>query len=571
MKKMIACILTVSFVLTGCTPSFQGIPSLSDFFKTAVDRRIDAVGNAYDGLYQEEVDLFEVTEAFLEGDFAMEDAAAGAVNSAMSAPKAAAQTEDSMPYEPYDWNTEGYNPVRESGFISTASQPFSTFGADVDTATYSNLRRTLFRDNGYGVDSSAIRIEEMINYFSYDYPDAEEGKKFSVTRTLSECPWNADTFLLKIGLRAEEVLPEAGSNIVFLIDTSGSMFDSNKLPLAQKAFNILQEQLGENDRVSIVTYAGGDEVIAEGVPGNDHEAIQAAVNSLVAWGGTNGEGGITKAYEIAEKYFIEGGNNRVILATDGDFNLGVSSEAGLVELIEEKKEGGVMLSCLGFGEGNYMDDKMEALADHGNGNYAYIDCTAEAKKVLSEELWSTLYTVAKDVKFQVEFNPAAVKGYRLIGYENRKMAAEDFADDTKDGGEVGSGQTVTVLYEVVTTDSAYEIPSVSSKYQKDVENGAAGDASDELLTVSIRYKEPDEDESVLEEYPVSMDMLADMDMDTSWAAGVAQFGMLFRDSEYKGSSTYASIYERLSKDPAVFTDDCRAEFLYLVRKVKMNG
>ncbi|MBO6297415.1 MAG: DUF3520 domain-containing protein, partial [Lachnospiraceae bacterium] len=351
--------------------------------------------------------------------------------------------------------------------------------------------------------------------------------------------------------------------------TSGSMFDNNKLPLAQEAFKTLQAQLTQNDTVSIVTYAGSSEVALEGARGDEHQKIVDAIDELEAYGSTNGEGGIKKAYEIAEKYFIEGGNNRVILATDGDLNVGVSSEAGLIELVEEERETGVFLSCLGFGSGNYQDDKMEALADHGNGNYAFVDCTAEAERVLKDEMWSTLFTVAKDVKFQVEFNPAQVKGYRLVGYENRKMAAEDFADDTKDGGEVGSDQCVTVLYEVVLNDSAFEIPGVDSRYGND----AAGAAdSDELLAVNIRYKEPDSNTSELRTYPVTKDMISDtMDDDTSWAAGVAQFGMLLRESEFAGTSTYEDIIDRLKQDPKVMTDDFRAEFLYIAEKVAQDN
>lgn len=495
--------------------------------------------------------------------------------------------------EQTQFNRESYKDIKESGFISTKAQPFSTFGADVDTATYSNLRRKIFdniyyqkmRDeSGYesiygysGIDDNAVRIEEMINYFDYSYKAPEDGDKFGVDIAYTDCPWNEDTELLRIGIKAEDALPAKGSNIVFLIDTSGSMFDFDKLPLVQKSFNILQEQLGKNDRISIVTYAGTEEVVAEGLSGDEHQKIKAAIDSLEAYGATNGEGGINKAYEIAEKYFIEGGNNRVILATDGDLNVGVSSEAGLIDLIEKKKKSGVFLSCLGFGTGNYQDDKMEALADKGNGNYAYIDCENEAKKVLQKELWSNIYTVAKDAKFQVEFNPEMVKGYRLIGYENRAMAAEDFADDTKDGGEVGAGQTVTVLYEIVPVDSEYDVPVVTSRYNHDTEDvdkdkeNADEDPSvksDELLAVNLRYKEPDADKSELRVYPVTKDMKSDkMDDDTSWAAGVAQFGMLIRDSAYKGTSTYVDIYGRLADNPKVMDDDFMAEFLYMVKKM----
>ncbi|MBR6255897.1 MAG: DUF3520 domain-containing protein, partial [Lachnospiraceae bacterium] len=403
----------------------------------------------------------------------------------------------------------------------------------------------------------------------YDYALPQDGEKFGVVTSLTDCPWNEDTMLLRVGIRAEDIKPENGSNIVFLVDTSGSMFNNNKLPLAQEALKMLLENLDDDDTISIVTYAGTSEVLLDGAKGSDRKEIKKAIDSLEAYGSTNGEGGINAAYDTAAKHFIKGGNNRVILCTDGDLNVGVSSEAGLIELVKEKKETGVFLSCLGFGEGNYQDDKMEALADYGNGNYAFIDCTKEAERVLKDEMWSTLYTVAKDVKFQVEFNPAQVKGYRLIGYENREMAAEDFADDTKDGGEVGSGQCVTVLYEVVTNDSAYEIPGVESRYAS--EDTASND-SDELLAVNIRYKEPDADKSELRTYPVTMADKADsMDYDTSWAAGVAQFAMLLRGSDNAGSSSYQEIYDRLKNDPAVMTDDFKAEFLYMVQKVADNA
>ena len=579
-----------------------------------VEARIKEVGESYDGLYEydysEEVNTFNTIG--LQGG-AMKDALAGAT--AESATTESSEEQHGFGYDPdfypdIPWNTENYNMIKESGFVTVSAMPFSTFGADVDTAVYSNFRRSIFGGDGFGISGEAIRAEEMINYFAYDY-QVPDGETFGVTTSLTDCPWNPDTLLLRIGVKAKEVVPENGSNIVFLIDTSGSMFNNNKLPLVQESLKLLQEQLTDKDTVSIVTYAGSEEVLLEGVKGSEHSKITEAIDSLIASGATNGESGINKAYEIAEEYFIEGGNNRVILCTDGDLNVGVSSEAGLTKLIEEKKETGVYLSCLGFGEGNYQDDKMEALADHGNGNYSFIDCTREAKRVLKDEIWSTLYTVAKDVKFQVEFNPAQVKGYRLIGYENREMAAEDFADDTKDGGEVGSGQTVTVLYEVVTNDSAYKIPETDSRYKNSDDSDTDSDTdssecgtgccgkpgeectcsadspckksnktevldeeeteeaalTDELLAVNIRYKEPDTDESTLSVYPVTMDMYGEMDYDTSWAAGVAQTAMLLRESEYAGTSSYEDIRARLTSDPGVMTDDFKAEFLYMLDKI----
>ena len=482
------------------------------------------------------------------------------------------------PVEPIDWDTEEYSPIDESGFIRVDTQPFSTFGADVDTASYSSLRRKLMEAYSYneespdfwGMDDSAIRLEEMVNYFDYHYEEPEDGEKFGVTKVLVPCPWNEDTLLLKVGIKAEDVQQtDTKSNIVFLVDTSGSMFSFDKLPLVQKALGILTEQLSDDDVVSIVTYAGSEEVALEGASGNDKDEIMQAIDRLEAEGSTYGEGGINKAYEIAEKYFVEDGNNRVVLCTDGDFNVGVSSESGLKDLISKKRETGIFFSCLGFGEGNYSDTTMETLADNGNGNYFYIDCEREAKRALEEEFMSTIYTVAKDTKFQVEFNPANVKGYRLIGYENRKMAAEDFNDDTKDGGEVGSGQTVTVLYEVVPSDSDFEMGDVNSKYGNKETETIESDFADEMLNVSIRYKEPDADESVLKEYPVFMaDLQEEMDDDTSWAAGVVQAGMVMRDSAYMGTTTLDGIYDRLKNDAEIMDNDYKAEFLYMLRVMK---
>ena len=559
---------------------------LTQLEKDTVDARIEKIGKAYDGYYLSSgyskrggLMNFTYSEAAVCEDACEAEESYSGANLSVSG-----YTPDDC-FDPMqddiDWNREGYNNIDESGFITTSANRFSTFGADVDTATYSNFRRTVFEmygqpstDDEYmpyypggGLEKDALRVEEMINYFDYSYPQAQNGEKFAVDQALVTCPWNNDTLLYRVGIRAEDVKPEGGSNIVFLIDTSGSMFDNNKLPLAQKSFKLLQENLTENDRVSIVTYAGSSEVLLEGVKGSDHRRIKKAIDSLEAGGGTNGAAGINTAYELAEEYFIEGGNNRVILATDGDLNIGVSSEAGLIDLIEEKKETGVFLSCLGFGEGNYMDDKMEALADHGNGNYAYIDCLMEAERVLNDEIWSTLYTVAKDTKFQVEFNPTTVAAYRLIGYENRKMAAEDFADDTKDGGEVGSGQTVTVLYEIVPTNSDFvnELSNVDSRYEATASD-AANTSENEYCVLNLRYKNPEENESTLRTYPVTKDMLqTEMDANTSWAAGVAQIGMLYRDSEYKGSSDYDTVIERLKCDPNIMTDDYKAQFIYIAQ------
>ncbi len=572
-KSYISLFIAGLLMLTACGQAADEPEPVASYSEEEIEDRIRHVGRAYDGLGDDN-SLFSGGLSYsTNGGMVMYEATCDAEESDSSDVSGEVI---SIPVTPADsdlpWNTEGYNSISESGFVNTASNRFSTFGADVDTATYSNFRRTVYEaydvfkheDYAYGgLDPNALRIEEMINYFEYSYAAPEDGEKFSVSQTIVPCPWNEDTLLYRVGVRAEEIDISGGSNIVFLVDTSGSMFWNNGLPLAQEALKTLQKNLSENDRVSIVTYAGSSTVVAEGLRGDQHKEIKDAINSLEAGGSTNGAGGIITAYDIAQEYFIEGGNNRVILCTDGDFNVGTSSEAGLIELIEEKKETGVFLSCLGFGAGNYKDDKMEALADHGNGNYFYIDCTDEAEKALNNEIWSTLYTVAKDTKFQVEFNPETVAAYRIIGYENRQMAAEDFSDDTKDGGEVGSGQTVTILYEIVPVGSDIDVPEVESRYDNDEETSITG--ADEYCVLNIRYKEPDGDKSELRTYPVTTSMFTEeMDLDTSWAAGVAQVGMIYRDSDFAGTSDYDDVIERLSQDPAVMTDDLKAQFIYIV-------
>ena len=471
-----------------------------------------------------------------------------------------------------DWNAEEYSSLRESGYKSVMNDPISTFSADVDTASYSNLRRMI--ENGYSLEDipeGAVRIEEMLNYFTYDYNLPDGNEPFGVTTIMGDCPWNEDAKLLQIGLKTEEIdFSEApDSNLVFLLDVSGSMYSDDKLPLLQKSFAMLVEELNEKDRVSIVTYAGSDRVVLEGVSGDQKSTIIDALESLEAGGSTNGSAGIQTAYKLAEEYFIEGGNNRVILATDGDLNVGVTSESALEKLITEKKNSGVFLSVLGFGTGNIKDNKMETLADKGNGNYAYIDSLSEAKKVLVEQMGATLVTVAKDVKLQVEFNPAYVKGYRLLGYENRMLATEDFDDDTKDAGEIGAGHMVTALYEIIPVDSKQEIPQTELKYQD--QQGSAGVKNREWLNLNIRYKDPDSDTSELCSYPVTEDAYMEHPSeDFYFAAAVAEFGLLVRDSEYKGDSSFENVRELLKKVD-VDADEYKEEFQHLVRKLQRNG
>lgn len=438
------------------------------------------------------------------------------------------------------YDTREYDSMSENGFVSVADRPLSTFAADRDTASYSNVRAYI--ESGIMPPDGAVRLEEMINYFTYDYKKAPaDGDKFSIYTEYADCPWNDDTKLMMVGINTEDIDFDAKkpSNLVFLIDTSGSMYDENKLPLVQQSFAMLAENLGEDDRVSIVTYAGSDTVVLSGTPGSEQYTINEALSGLTAEGCTNGGDAIITAYELAEKNFINGGNNRVILATDGDLNVGLTSESDLVDLITEEKESGIFLSVLGFGTDNLKDNKLEALADNGDGIYAFIDSAYEAKKVLVDEMGGTLQTVAKDVKFQIEFNPEYVKGYRQIGYENRVLADADFANDSVDGGEIGAGHMVTVLYEVVPIDSAFEVPSAKHKYGNTANAGDTSGFSDELATVNIRYKEPSENSSkLISEVVHEEDYAKNMSADMSLASAVTLYGMLLKNSDHSGSGNF---------------------------------
>ena len=473
----------------------------------------------------------------------------------------------SMAYDA-DFNTEEYKGLNENIFHNTKKNPLTTFSIDVDRAAYSNVRRML--NLGQFPQRDVVRIEEMINYFDYDYPQPKGEHPVAIHTEFSDSPWNKGLKLLHIGLQAKTIptdnLPP--SNLVFLVDVSGSMNQANKLPLVKEAFKLLVNQLRPNDRVAIVVYAGAAGTVLSSTPGNQTATIKDALDKLNAGGSTAGGEGIKLAYKIAQENFIKGGNNRVILASDGDFNVGVSSEGELQQIVEEKRKSGVYLSVLGFGMGNYKDNKMETLSDKGNGNYAYIDNLQEAQKVFVNEFGGTLFTIAKDVKLQLEFNPKFVKGYRLIGYENRMLKNEEFHDDKKDAGEMGSGHTVTALYEIIPAgvESAYLAKVDELKYQKTTEFTSASQ-SDELVTIKLRYKQPDSETSRLFEVPVrdTHTPFARTSDNFRFAVSVAEWGLLLRKSEFKGVATYEQVIQTaqnaLAKDPEGY----RAEFVRLVK------
>ena len=469
-----------------------------------------------------------------------------------------------------DFNTEEYAAVTENGFRKVATDPLSTFSADVDTASYCNLRRML--NQGFSpadIPRGSVRVEEMLNYFRYDYAAPNSDAKFGVTARMAPCPWNPANVLLTLGVRAADApeVGDEGSNLVFLVDVSGSMYDENKLPLAQKALSMLVDELGEKDTVSIVTYASGEEILIEGAnPVKDKAKLLSAIDALVADGSTNGQKGLAQAYEVAQRYLRPRGNNRVIMCSDGDLNVGITSESDLHDFVTEKKQTGIYLSVLGFGDGNYKDTKMETLADDGNGNYYYIDSILEARKVLCEELTQTLYAVADDVKFQVEFNPAKVSEWRQIGYENRALENQDFEDDKKDAGEVGAGACVTVMYELVPAGEGEAEGSL--KYQSSTLTEAA--QGGEWLTLSTRYKEPGGETSQLQTDVIDDSAMTDApEGDFLFAAAVAEFGMILSDSEHKGDASYDTVLGLLKQAP--LNDPYREELFSLVKIAQRNA
>ncbi|HAH07345.1 MAG TPA: hypothetical protein DCM05_12630 [Elusimicrobia bacterium] len=465
---------------------------------------------------------------------------------------------------------EGYSHMQENEFQKASDQPLSTFSIDVDAASYANSRR--FLNAGRLPPPDAVRIEEFVNYFGYDYPEPQGEHPFSIITDAASCPWNPEHQLVRIAIKGKTI-PKAElppSNFVFLIDSSGSMQDENKLPLVQKALRLLVQELRPKDRVAIVTYAGSAGLVLDSTSGGEKADILAAIDRLQAGGSTAGAQGIQLAYQVAAANLLKKGNNRVILATDGDFNVGVTSDGELVRLIEKEREKGVFLTVLGVGEGNYQDAKMQQLADKGNGNYAYLDDILEAQKVLVSQLAGTLYAVAKDMKIQVEFNPARVQAYRLIGYEKRALKAQDFNDDKKDAGELGAGHTVTALYELVPPGLHEGLPDVDElKYQKTALSPAAADR--ELLTVKVRYKDPDGTKSKLLARPLADGHRpwADAPQDLRFAAAAAGFGMLLRGSAFSGDLTYDKVSKMAQSSVGKDPGGTRGEFIRLVEKARL--
>ena len=489
---------------------------------------------------------------------------------ALMEPSANATSKMILSSPPQQRNAETYKEIKENSFVAVAQQPVTTFSADVDRAAYANVRRII----GYGQipPKDAVRIEEMVNYFDYDYPAPEEGSvnPLRVSPELAPAPWNPNHLLLRIGLQAKKIdLAKAPpSNIVFLIDVSGSMDEENKLPLLKSSFKMLLGQLKPDDKIAIVTYANGTKVALPSTSVKDKEKIIKVLDNLYASGGTSGGRGIQLAYEQAQKSFIKNGNNRIILATDGDFNIGINNTTDLEKFIEKQRESGIYMSVLGFGMGNYRDDMAETIADKGNGNYAYIDNITEAKKMLVNELSGTLFAVAKDVKLQLEFNPKYVKEYKLIGYENRMLANEDFTNDKKDAGEIGAGHTVTALYELVPSDGKV---AQSLRYQSQELNEKG--KGNELGFLKIRYKDPKVKDAksveITEPLVFNKKALKETSTDYRFAASVAEFGILLRDNSNKANATYDQVIElaegAIGKDPEGY----RKEFVRLVKSVKM--
>ena len=465
-------------------------------------------------------------------------------------------------------NTEEYDVILENPMLDVLSAPLSTFSVDVDTASYSNIRRLI--RSGQRPERGAVRLEELVNYFSYDRSQTFSEHPFAVSTELAPCPWQAGHQLLQVSLSAKPVTVanKKQNNLVFLLDVSGSMEAPDTLPLVKSAMKMLMEQLDTEDRISIVVYAGASGLVLDGQPIAESSLIVDALERLKTGGSTNGGAGIDLAYSVAEKHFVSEGNNRVILCTDGDFNVGVSSNSALVDLISKKAKSGVFLSVLGFGTGNIKDSKMEQLADKGNGTYAYIDSMLEARKVLVEQLGGTLETVAKDVKIQLDFNPQFIESYRLLGYENRLLNETDFRDDTKDAGEIGAGHQVTAFYEIRPRGVAEQTTELESQRSEFVKTESIG-VSDTLLTVNLRYKQPQSDVSQEFQHRVKPDSLSTSgSSEFRFAASVLGYGMLLRDSEYRGNLSWDWVIETAEKNKGRDSNGMRSEFIELAKTAK---
>jgi Ca-activated chloride channel homolog len=468
-----------------------------------------------------------------------------------------------------DFNTAAYDRIDDNSFRRVSDDPLSTFSIDVDTASYANVRR--FLNGGSLPPRDAVRIEELINYFRFEYPRPATDVPFSVHTEIAACPWNSKHRLALIGLQSRPLDADQmpARNLVFLLDVSGSMMPPNRLPLIRTAMRMLVDTLNERDRIAIVVYAGASGLVLPSTSGAEKETIHQAIARLEAGGSTNGAAGITLAYRVAQDQFVKGGINRVVLATDGDFNVGVTNQGDLTRLIEEKRASGIFLSVLGVGDDNLKDSTMEKLADRGNGNYAYLDSLHEARKVLVKEAGATLVTVAKDVKIQVEFNPTNVAAYRLIGYENRVLRNQDFNDDKKDAGEIGAGHTVTALYEIVPPGADVDVPTVDPlKYQRPAQTTTSSAGRDELMNVRLRYKAPDGNESKLITVPVK-NRTSELSANVGFAAAIAEFGMVLRQSEHRGSSTLQDAAALGRRFRGADPDGYRAEFVRLVELTEL--
>jgi Ca-activated chloride channel family protein len=478
----------------------------------------------------------------------------------------------SAPMMDQEFNTENYSAISENGFKNPMNQPLSTFSIDVDNASYSNIRR--FINMGQLPPKDAVRIEEMINYFDFDYKQPIGDKPFAVSTEIATCPWNSKHNVLMVGLQGKEVEKSTipPSNLVFLLDVSGSMNAANKLPLVKSAMRMLVDELRPQDKVSIVVYAGAAGLVLDATPGTNKKKILDALENLSAGGSTAGGEGLRLAYKVAGENLIEKGNNRIILATDGDFNVGISSDSEMEKIVSEEKQRGIFITVLGFGMGNYKDNKLEIISDKGNGNYAYIDNIQEARKIFIKEFGGTLYTIAKDVKIQIEFNPEKVKAYRLIGYENRLLNAEDFKDDKKDAGEMGSGHQVTALYEIIPIGVDTQIPEVDKlKYQQ--QKGSNSNHNNEMATLKCRYKEPDGNNSIADSLIIkeSTNKQAGPTSNFKLATGIAQFGMLLRDSEYKGNSTIDNTVELVKQGRGNDEEGYAGELIRLIESARSLG